>query len=137
MTGKRRPALKIVNDDGIGINTRVLTADDKPITGVTEIQVSMKVGEPVKAKLHVIGINGEFSPEIIELEKSIVPPPLPVEHYELRICSPTRRWWGGKRCFMLLEKHTPLNSYGAAIETLAADWIQVPRKIELPATFTL
>ena len=97
------PRIKIISD-GTGTSTKVMTEDGKDISGSFEAaELSIKVGEPNKAVLHAVLVEGEISAEVQEMRERLVPPPPPQPRLHVVIAAPDRRGY----CSMQIDYEQP------------------------------
>lgn len=69
------PWINIESTDGMGHASRVTTQDGVEIKYVTGVDVSIRVGEPNKATLHVLAVRGEINAEVEAIKERLVPDP--------------------------------------------------------------
>ena len=111
-----KPRIRIINEDGIGHNTRIFARTEEDgeevdiSHSVQEIDLHLKVGEINTAKITALLLGAEIDAEIIELQTKVLPPPLPKVKYRLHINEADNLG----RHQVSLHRETPLPTYGVA-----------------------
>jgi hypothetical protein len=120
--GMRNPSVKIVLDGGDG-TTHVYNDKGAEVHGVREITVTHKVGEPPKAVLTLLEVQGEINAEVIALSRELVPPLRLEESVQLVVGEPQRHL-GRMRSKYTLTRFTPLPTWGTRTTLIAKGWMR-------------
>ncbi len=119
------PWVRIVNDDGMGHHTRILTPGGEEIKGVHHVDISIPVDGLVEATLGIYTGGIEVDAYVKEIKETILPPPLPKTQYRLTVDAPQPDGLNLSSSKYRLEKLTPLPTYGVK-EELLADGFMLP-----------
>lgn len=124
------PSVRIVTE-GDGTTSHVFTADGVELRYVEQVDLTLRVGKPNVATLHVLNVAGQFDAEVASIKERLLPEPQSVLVVKVGAYEYPDDLEGGRKSPISITRLTNRGVDHTETTTMCEGWVSACEPFEL------